>query len=265
MSKLEFKTDAFESKLIDDTAVIHLTGQALDILTEPANSDFYDLLGSIKSSPELRGYVQINDRGSDIAGAVNALAQFISQDDEVFLRQGRYYGFQHEAIAARFRSAIGRVLLAFLEFEKPMIAGLQGLISGEYLGLTLAFDWRIATADTTISFENVRTGLPSSPGVTFLMPRYVGIGRAMSLIHRGATIDAHEALDLGLISDIVDSPQELEDRCVQDIRDVTEQKRYLVGLHRQHVFPSPEEMRTALERYYDGMVRAIAELRAETR
>lgn len=107
MSKLELKTDAFESKLIDDTAVIHLTGQALDILTEPASSDFYDLLGSIKSSPELRGYVQINDRGSDIAVAVNALAQFISQDDEVFTRSGRYYGFQHEATAARFRSAIG--------------------------------------------------------------------------------------------------------------------------------------------------------------
>lgn len=146
-----------------------------------------------------------------------------------------------------------------------MIAGLQGRISGEYLGLTLAFDWRIATADTTILFENVRTGLPSSPGVTFLMPRYVGIGRAMSLIHRGATIDASTALDLGLISDIVDSPQELEDRCVQEIRDVTEQKRYLAGLHRQQVLPSPEEMRTALERYYDGMVRAIAELRAENR
>ena len=47
MSKLEFKTDAFESKLVDDTAVIHLTGQALDILTEPANSDFYDLLRSV--------------------------------------------------------------------------------------------------------------------------------------------------------------------------------------------------------------------------
>ena len=95
------------------------------------------------------------------------------------------------------------------------------------------------------------------------MPRYIGIGRALSLIHHGATIVAREALDLGLISDIVDDPQELTDRCVQDIRAVTDHNRFLPGLHRRHVLPSGDEMRSSLERYYDGMAKAISELRAD--
>ncbi len=263
MSQLESNTEGFESKIVDNVAVVRLTGQAMNIVTEPVNSDFWALLKSVDESPELLGYAQINDSESYGQDDVDALAQFISEDDELLVRHGRHYGFQHEAIAARFGTAMGRVLVALMEFEKPIIAGFQGQISGDYLGLALTFDWRLATPDTTISFENMRTGIPASPGLTYLLPRYVGIGRAMSLIHRGATIDADEALRLGLISDIVDDPGDLTDRCVRDIRDVTAHNRYLLGLHRRAVVPSPDEMQTALKRYDEGMARAIYELRAQ--
>jgi len=88
-------------------------------------------------------------------------------------------------------------------------------------------------------------------------------GFQASAVHAGLQPDG--ALDLGLISDIVDDPQELTDRCVQDIRAVTDHNRFLPGLHRRHVLPSGDEMRSALERYYDGMARAISELRADDR
>ena len=105
------------------------------------------------------------------------------------------------------------------------------------------------------------TGIPGSPGITYLMPRYIGIGRALSLIERGATIDANEALSLCLISDIVDNEQELVDRCQRDIRNLTEHNRHLVKCHRQHILPSPDEMETALKRYYDTMAQVVMKLR----
>ena len=261
MSKFETTTESFESRLVENTMIVSLKGQALDIITMPASSEFYELLNSVNGSPELQGYVQINDSESYSDRAVDALIQFIAQDDRLHSSAGRQYGFLYDVIAARFRNSIGRILLALIELEKPAIAGLQGRISGEYLGTTLAFDARLATADTVFSFDNARTGIPGSPGLTHLMPRYVGIGRAISLIHHGATIDAHEALSLGLISEIVDNKQELADRCIAEIRKMTEQHRYLVKFHRQAVLPSPNEMETALKRYYGEMAQAVMKLR----
>ena len=263
MAQLESNTEGFESKLVDGVEVVRLTGQAMKIVTEPVNSQFWALLKSVNEAPDVLGYVQINDIESYGQDDVDAMVQFISEDDELFVRHGRFYGFQHEAIAARFKTALARILVALLEFEKPIIAGLQGRISGDYLGLTLAFDWRLATADTTISFENMRTGIPASPGLTYLLPRYVGIGRALSLIHRGATIDAEEALELGLVSGIVDDARNLTDRCIRDIREVTAHNRHLLGMHRRAILPSPDEMQTALRRYDEGMSRSIYQLRAK--
>ncbi len=261
MTQLESHTEGFDSKLVDDVAVVRLTGQAMKIVTEPVNSDFWAFLKSVNESPNLLGYVQINDSESYSQDDVDAMVEFISEDDEPFVRHGRFYGFQHEAIAARFSTALSRVLVAMLEFEKPIIAGLQGQITGDYLGLALAFDWRLATVDTTISFENMRTGIPASPGLTYLLPKYVGIGRALSLIHGGVSIDADEALELGLVSEIVDDAGDLVDRCVGDIRDVTAHNRYLLGLHRRAILPSPDEVRTALKRYDEGMARSVYQLR----
>ena len=261
MRDSETTKESFESKLIENIAIVNLKGQALDIVTMPATSDYYDLLKSVGDSPELLGLAQISDSQSYSHSAVQALSEFLAQDDRLHSVAGRQYGFLHDVIAARFRNSIGRILLALVEFEKPMIAGMHGRISGDYLGIMLAFDARFATAETTFSFDNVRTGIPGSPGITYLMPRYIGIGRALSLIERGATIDAHEALSLGLISEIVNNEQELVDRCQKHIRDLTEHNRHLVKSHRQHILPSPDEMETALKRYYDAMAEAVIKLR----
>lgn len=84
----------------------------------------------------------------------------------------------------------------------------------------------------------------------------------MSLIQNGSTIDAQEALSLGLISDIVEIRQELTSRCVNDIQVLTSTPhRHLLKYHRQHVLPPASEMETALERYYDAMARSIIQLR----
>ncbi len=262
MSNLNLNTEQFESRLVDNMVYVRLKCDALNIVTEPAmNEDFYKLLETINHSSKLRGYVQINERNWKLLEDIKAFAQFLSQDNQEYVRHGRYYGYLHDIIAARFRNSAGRLLLLCMEQEKPSVAGLQGTITGDYLGLTLAFDARFATADTVIDFNNVRTGWPGFPGLTHLLPRYIGISKALPLIHRGATIDAHEALALGLVSEIVDTSQELADRCKKEILDLSGQHHHLVKYHRQEIFPLVDEMRNALERYYDNMANSVIELR----
>jgi enoyl-CoA hydratase/carnithine racemase len=54
-------------------------------------------------------------------------------------------------------------------------------------------------------------GIPASPGVTFLMPRFIGEGKTLSLLNRGATIDAEEAQSLGLITGVVDHLESVQE------------------------------------------------------
>lgn len=263
MGKLDSTTDIFESQFVDNVAVVHLKDRALEIVTNPQGSeDYYDHLGTINDSPEVSGYVQINDSEWDSQSAVDALVDSITKDSDAVTSRGRYQGYKHDLIAARFRHSLGRILISLIKLRKPSIAGMQGRISGEYLGHTLAFDVRIATVDTTFSFDNMRTGLPASAGLTCLLPRYIGIGRAMSLIQTGLTIDAREAYALGIITDIVDNPQELAERCLKYIKDITSSPHnHLVGYHRQHILPPISEVESALEQYYDAMGRSIIQLR----
>ena len=74
-------------------------------------------------------------------------------------------------------------------------------------------------------------------------------------------ISVNIAFEQVLISDIVDNTQELVDRCRSDIRNLTEQNRFLVKYHRQHILPTPDELETALKKYYDAMAQAVVLLR----
>lgn len=55
MSNLELMTESFESKLVENIVTVRLRSEALDIVTEPAKSQFYERLESVKSSPEPLG------------------------------------------------------------------------------------------------------------------------------------------------------------------------------------------------------------------
>jgi enoyl-CoA hydratase/carnithine racemase len=263
MSNLNAKTDAFESQVVDGVAVVRLKDNVLEHLTKNlgAADAYLDFLKSVDESADICGFVQINDRNWDCRSDTDAFLELLTKEAER-MSSSRWGSYQHEVLAARFRNSVGRILLEMIRFGKTAVAGMQGEISGDHLGSTLAFDFRIATADTTFSFENIRLGLPASAGITFLMPRYIGVGRAMSLVQKGATINAHEALSLGLVSEVIDSDDDLAERCREEILYIRKNShRHLIAHHRQHILPSVSEVDVALERYYRAMVMSLNELR----
>ena len=262
MRKIEAITDIFESQFVNNIAIAYLKGQALDIVTNPQDSEeFYNLLKTVNDSSDVLGYVQIHDSEWDSQSAIDEMIDQILKDTDYVVGGGRQFGYQHDMIAARFRHSMGRTLLNMIQFSKPAIAGIQGQVSAEYLGHTLAYDARIATAETTFSFNNIHTGMPASPGITCLMPRYIGIGRTMSLLQSGSIIDAEEAYSLGLITDIVEDPRELIEQCMKRIQTATASHRHLVKYYRQHILPSATEVKDAVESYIDAMTRSVIELR----
>src|SRR5512135_551663 len=87
----------------------------------------------------------------------------------------------------------------------PVIAAVKGGITGAGLGLALAADIRIASADAVFSFPEAQFGVPPFFGSSQRLYKTVGVGRAKELLFTGRTVDAEEAMRIGLVNKVVPS------------------------------------------------------------
>jgi len=108
---------------------------------------------------------------------------------------------------ARAFAQLGQsVATAIAEAEAVVVAGIDGPARGGGVELALACDVRVATPAATFAETGVSLGLFGAWGGTARLPRVVGEGEAMDLALSGRTVDADEALVMGLVSRVVDEP-----------------------------------------------------------
>jgi enoyl-CoA hydratase len=99
---------------------------------------------------------------------------------------------------------VGYNLLKHIEtLPIPVIAAVKGETKGAGLGLALAADIRIASADTVFSFPEAQFGVPPIFGSSQRLYKTIGIGRAKELLFTGRMVDAEEALRVGLVNKVV--------------------------------------------------------------
>lgn len=89
--------------------------------------------------------------------------------------------------------------------KQPVIAAIRGSAVGLGLELALACDIRIGTEEARFGLPQICEGTIPSNGGTQRLPRLIGRSRAMHMILTGESIDAGEALRVGLISRVVAS------------------------------------------------------------
>ncbi|WP_049926500.1 enoyl-CoA hydratase/isomerase family protein [Halopiger goleimassiliensis] len=88
-----------------------------------------------------------------------------------------------------------------------VVAGIDGAARGGGLELALACDVRVGTPESTYGEPGVTFGLFGAWGGTVRLPRVLGEGNALEFALSGRTVDAEEALQLGLISRLEDDPR----------------------------------------------------------
>ena len=112
-----------------------------------------------------------------------------------------------ESEATEF-AALGQSVADGIETANaPTIAAIDGPCIGGGTELALACDLRIATPRSTFGEPGVRIGVFGGWGGTYRLPRVVGTGNAMDLALTGRTIEAAEAADMGLVTEIVDDAE----------------------------------------------------------
>ncbi|MEL6980998.1 MAG: 3-hydroxyacyl-CoA dehydrogenase NAD-binding domain-containing protein, partial [Actinomycetota bacterium] len=99
---------------------------------------------------------------------------------------------------------LGEVQAAMESSPKPVVAAIHGNALGGGFEVAMCANYRVAVAGTNFGFPEVKLGLLPGAGGTQRLPRVVGAAKALDMVVGGDPIDAAEALELGLIDDLVD-------------------------------------------------------------
>ena len=103
-----------------------------------------------------------------------------------------------------FTRTTGALIQAMIACRRPIVGALNGTVAGAGAVVAAACDLRVAAASAKIAYLFTKVGLSGADmGATWLLPRLVGLGRAMELLATGDFIDAGEAHRIGLYNRVV--------------------------------------------------------------
>ena len=118
-------------------------------------------------------------------------------------------------LQTRMRTGFPRAVVDMLTLRKPVVGIVQGYAVGAGLDLALACDFRFSDPKAKYGAVYVNRGLGG--GSTYLLPRFVGLGRATEMLLLGRMVEMEEALRLGLVTEVVPHA-ELEKRAYEFAR-----------------------------------------------
>lgn len=133
----------------------------------------------------------------------------------------------------------------FLQVGKPVIAALNGPAVGLGLVIALYCDLRWASDGARLSTAFARRGLVAEYGMAWMLPRLVGIPNALDLLFSARTIDAAEALRIGLVNQVF--PQDIF------LNKVQENAREMASS------VSPRSLRVMKRQVYEAMFQNLSE------
>jgi 2-(1,2-epoxy-1,2-dihydrophenyl)acetyl-CoA isomerase len=108
-------------------------------------------------------------------------------------------------------SWVGRQAKAVYGLDKPTIAAVNGVAAGAGMSLALACDVRVGTSQTRFKTVFIERNLSPDAGMTYFLPRIVGIGRAMDLVMTSRAVGGEEAYRLGLLDRFVDDDRLMDE------------------------------------------------------
>ncbi len=105
--------------------------------------------------------------------------------------------------------------------RKPVIAQIQGAAIGGGLGLALVADFRVISTGARFAGNFVKLGIHPGFGLSYTLPRLIGVQRANLMLLTGRRIDAQTAVDWGL-ADVLTSPETLHQESMKLAAEIAE-------------------------------------------
>lgn len=147
-----------------------------------------------------------------------------------------------------------KVTLGIRNMEKPTIAMVNGLAMADGFDWALACDIRIGSEKARFMNAFIKMALFPNTGMTWLLPRIVGLGKAMELLYTGDWVEAEEAYRIGVLNKLVPSA-ELEKVTMELARRIAQGPPTAMKLIKLQTYKGLEiGLETALELAADGEV-----------
>jgi enoyl-CoA hydratase len=157
---------------------------------------------------------------------------------------------------ARGWGALGHEAGRLLEtMPKPTLAAINGFALGGGCELALACDIRYAASRAKLGQPEINLGIVPGWGGTQRLTRVCGIGAAKDLILTGRTIDAEEALRIGLVSEIADP---VLDRALETAHALAQKSPLALDLAKRLINLAPAALETEAAEFGDHFATADA-------
>lgn len=192
------------------------------------------------------------DRGLRALVITGAGGNFCSGGDLGSLKDSANQG-QATAESRRQRLVdISGLVSGLLQFDRPVIAAVQGVAYGAGFGLALTADMVVASADARFCLSFGRLGLVPDFGVFYSLPRVVGMQKAKELTFSCREVGAEEALRLGIAME-VHAPELVVPRAMAIARSFTQASPLALSLSKRALNASPSsDLSTMLMLEADG-------------
>lgn len=162
---------------------------ALNAMTPGMIADLAELLATIDQRDDIRCLVL---RGEGRA--------FMAGGDLDYLRDAG--AAAPDAADSTIRS-LNRAANTLASLSKPTIASVHGAVAGAGVSLTLACDIAIAADDARFVFAYDAIAAAPDGGLSWTLPRAIGMRSALAFAMEGKPIDAQRALQLGMVTSVV--------------------------------------------------------------
>src|SRR2546427_13198922 len=183
---------AYEQLIVDvedDVAVLRMNNPArLNALSPTMTVELLEALASAGDDPEIRAILLSGEgRGFSAGADLSALREPYLKGERpkpsLFLKEG-----------------YNKLIPLLTGTPKPVIAAINGVVAGAGNSVALACDYRIASEAATFTMAFVKIGLIPDAGSCYLLPRTVGLARALELALFSDKVDAQTALRIGLVN-----------------------------------------------------------------
>ena len=201
---------------------------------------------------------ELRDRLRKLAGDAAVRAVVLTGAGEKAFAAGADIKYMSglDVMAARAWGALGHETAHLLEeMPKPTIAAVNGFALGGGCELALACDLRYASSRAKLGQPEINLAIVPGWGGTQRLSRLCGVGVAKELIFSGRTVDAEEAVRIGLVNAIADP---VLDRAVEVARVLAKKSAIALALAKRLVNMSPGALEVEAREFGDLFASADA-------
>lgn len=207
---------SFYLKHFDDLLVEKKNQSLWITLNRPEASNAYSI-SMVKGLVEVLKHADL-DHDIRVMIITGAGKNFCAGGDIKAMRgkTGMFAGESNE-LRESYQSGIQQIPLTISQLRTPLIAMVNGAAIGAGCDLAAMCDFRVVSTLATFGETFAKVGLVPGDGGAFFLTRLIGYGKAMELFLTCRTIDAQEALNIGLVNQVV-LPEELKSK-TQELAD----------------------------------------------